>query len=153
MIIGKVWIIIPQEIWSDHQKGKMVKIMVLTEKAQFLSFDLKHGLMVWDLLSRIQIHHLELMAWLNVSQDQLIDSQNSVNKWKVNWYSEKSNFDFLVKTKCQRSQFIKKSRFYFEKLKFPNLEIFLSVENFIFFTTLSQFFTSDTKIFNRRISG
>ena len=35
-----VWITTLQEIWSNHQKGKMVKIRVLTEKGQFLIFNL-----------------------------------------------------------------------------------------------------------------
>ena len=46
MSIDQVWITIPQEIWSDHQKGKMVKIRVLTEKAQFLTFDQEIDLLV-----------------------------------------------------------------------------------------------------------
>ena len=73
---------------------------------------------------------------------------------KSQMYTEKSNFDFLIKIKLQRLQFIKtcqnmkivhkeikKSRFHFEKSKFLNLEIFLSVGNSHFFITLSQIFT------------
>ena len=33
----QVWITIPQEIWSDHQKGKMVIFRVLTTQRQFLT--------------------------------------------------------------------------------------------------------------------
>ena len=33
----QVWITIPQEIWSDHQKGKMVIFRVLTAQRQFLT--------------------------------------------------------------------------------------------------------------------
>ena len=38
-------------------------------------------------------------------------------------------------------QEIKNSRFHFEKSKFPNLETFLRVENFIFFHNFEPIFT------------
>ena len=37
MSFDQVWITIPQEIWSDHQKGKMVIFRVLTAQRQFLT--------------------------------------------------------------------------------------------------------------------
>ena len=45
----QVWTIIPQEIWSNLQKGKMVKIRVLTRKGQFLIFDLANSKLVWSI--------------------------------------------------------------------------------------------------------
>ena len=81
---------------------------------------------------------------------------------KSQQYTEKSNFNFLVKIKYQRSQFIKtcqniklvhqeikKSRFHFEKSKFLNLEIFLSVWNFMFFHNFEQNFHHDAIWFKR----
>ena len=95
MSFDQVWTTIPQEIWSDHQKGKMVKIRVLTEKVQFLSFDLTHDLLVWDMISRIQMHNLDLMEWLKTfPKDQLIDSWTSVNWWKVNRHTKSQTLTF-----------------------------------------------------------
>ena len=80
---------------------------------------------------------------------------------KIWLYTKKSNFDFLVKIKYQRSQFIiacknmklihqetKNSRFHFEKSKFLNLEIFLSVGNFFF---LSQLWAKFPPRFQRKL--
>ena len=85
---------------------------------------------------------------------------------KSQLYIKKSNFDFLVKIKCQRSQFIKtcknmklvhqeikKSRFHFEKSKFLNLEIFLSVGNFMFFHNFEQIFHHDARWFKKNFQN
>ena len=99
---------IPQEIWSNHQKGKMVKIRVLTEEGQFLIFNLENGQLVLSMISRVQLHHFNLMAWpKTLLKINWTDSEFSVNWSKSQLYTEKSNFDFLVKIQCQRSQFIK----------------------------------------------
>ena len=54
-------------------------------------------------------------------------------------------------------QEIKNSKFHFEKSKFLNLEIFLSVGNFLFFTTLSKIFTmmqdNSKETFNMKVVG
>ena len=60
------WIIIPQEILLDHQKGKMVKIRVLTEEVQFLTFDLTNDLLVQGMISRIKMFNFDLMEWLKI---------------------------------------------------------------------------------------
>ena len=97
----------------------------------------------------------------NFPQDQLIDSWFSVNWSKVNWYTEKSNFDFLVKIKCQRSQFIKtcqnmklinqeikKSRFHFEKLKCYNRNFSKCLKLHVFHN-FKPIFHHDTRGFRR----
>ena len=98
----------------------------------------------------------------NIPQCHLIDSWFFSQLIKSQLYTKKLNFDFLVKIKCQRSQFIKtcqnmklihqeikKSRFHFEKSKFLNLEIFLSVGNFMFFQNFEQIFHHDARWFKR----
>ena len=84
----QVWTIIPQEIWSNHQKGKMVKIRVLTEKGQFMIFDLENGYLVWDMISRVQLHHFDLMAWLKTLLKVIwliVDFQSTDQKSTVHW--------------------------------------------------------------------
>ena len=63
MSIDQDWITIPQRISLEHEKGKMVKIRVLIEKTQFLTFDQENDLLVQEIISRIQMHHLDLIAW------------------------------------------------------------------------------------------
>ena len=134
----QVWITIPQEIWSDHQKGKMVIFRVLTAQRQFLTvwpsqwqtkltYGLKdpNGIVLTCSTSskRSQIHKID--SWISQSIDQF---------WL---YTEKSNFDFLVKIKSQDSFFIKtfqimklvhqeitKCKLGFENEIFHNLEFF-----------------------------
>ena len=86
----QVWTIIPQEIWPDHQKGKMVKIRVLTGYGQFLIFDLANDQLVWSIISRVQLHHFDIKArlktllkinWLIV--DFQLTDQKSIVHWKV----------------------------------------------------------------------
>ena len=107
--------------------------------------------------SRVQLHHFYLMTWLKT----LLKSNGLTDEFfsqpiKSQLYTEKLNFDFLVKIKCQRSQFvkacqnmklihqeIKKSRFHFEKSKFLNLEFFLSFGNFMFFHNFEPNFHHD----------
>ena len=101
------------------------------------------------------------MAWLKISLKinwlivdfQSTDEQSNVH-WKVKLWL------FLVKIKCQISQFIKtcqkmklvhqeikKSRFHFEKSKFLNLEFFLSVGNSLFFHNFEPSFHLDATWF------
>ena len=102
----------------------------------------------------------------NIAQIQWIDKWIFNQLIKSQLYTEKSNFDFLVKIKCQRSQFIKlcqniklihqeikNSRFHFEKSKLLNLEIFLSVGNFIFFHNFEPIFHHDARWFNRNFQN
>ena len=86
----QVWITTPQEIWSNHQKGKMVKIRVLTEKGQFLIFNLANDQLGSNMISRVQWHHLDLITWFKRSQVHWIDrwilqstDQKSIVHWKV----------------------------------------------------------------------
>ena len=72
----QVWITIPQEMWSNHQKGKMVKIRVLIEERQFLIFNLENDQLISSMISRIQWHHLDLITWLKTSQIHWIDRWN-----------------------------------------------------------------------------
>ena len=106
--IDQVWIIIPQENCSNHQNGKMVKIRVLTV------FDWSKVFLpnTWSNGMKHNLKDSNTTCWpnfmaQNISQEQLIDSWNSVNWWKVNRYTKKSNFDFLIKIKFQKSHFIK----------------------------------------------
>ena len=43
----------------------MVKIRVLTENDQSLTFDLVHDLLVWNMNSSIQVHHFDLVTYFN----------------------------------------------------------------------------------------
>ena len=86
----QVLIITPQEIWSNHQKGKMVKIRILIEKGQFLIFKLANDQLGSNMISRTQWHHLDLITWFKRSQVHLIDrwifqstDQKSTEQWKV----------------------------------------------------------------------
>ena len=94
-------------------------------------------------------------------QAQLIDSWFSVNWSKVNYtlksqtltfWSKSSVKDQFIKT-CQNMKRvhheIKKSRFHFEKSMFSNLEIFLSVENFLLFHNFELIFHHDARWFKR----
>ena len=140
----------------------MVKITVLIDKIQFFIFDLENDLLVQVMISRVQFNNFNLMTWFKTLQVHWID------KWILQLIDqklivyEKSNFDFLVKFKCQRSQFIKacqnmklihqeikNSKFHLEKLKFLNLEIFLSVGNFLFFHNFKKNFHHDARWFKR----
>ena len=81
----QVWITTPQEIWSNHQKGKMVKIRVLTKEGQFLIFNLANDQLSSSMISRIQWHHLDPITWFKTSQFHWIDKWNlqSTVHWKV----------------------------------------------------------------------
>ena len=156
MSFNQVWITIPQEIWSDHQKGKMVKIRVLTKKVQFLIFDLTNDLLVWDMISRIKMIHFYLMTWLKtLLKINWLADEFSVNWSKVNCTLKSQILTFWSKSSVQdhnSSKYVKiwnlfikkskKSRLHFEKSKFLKLRNFSKCGEFhIFFTTLSQFST------------
>ena len=95
----QVWITIPQEIWPDHQKGKMVKIRVLTNKRQFLIFDLEKCLI--GLRHDLKVSNASF--WpngmsQNFPQDQLIDSWFSVNWSKVKCTLKSQTLTFWSKS-------------------------------------------------------
>ena len=94
----QVLITTPQEIWSNHQKGKMVKIRVLTEKRQFLIFDLTHDLMFWGMISRIKAHYFNLISWLKsfLKIKQLIVEIWSTDD-KVKCYTKSQTLTFWSK--------------------------------------------------------
>ena len=104
---GQVWTTTPQEIWSDHQKGKMVKLRVLTEKGQFLIFNLTNDQLGSSMVSRTQWNHLDLITSSKDLKCIGLTDEFSSQLIKNQMYTEKSNFDFLVKIKCQGSFFIK----------------------------------------------
>ena len=106
------------------------------------------------MISRVQFYHFDLMTWFKTLQVHWIDiwnlqsnSQKSTVYWKVKlWlFGQIQVPKIIIHQKCQNMklihQEIKNSWFNFEKSKFLNLEIFLSVENSCFFMTLSQIFT------------
>ena len=85
-----VWTTTPQEIWSDHQKGKMVIFRVLTAEGKFLIFHLANGKLGSAMDLRIQWHHLDLITRFKRSQMYWIDKwifqstdQKSTIHWKV----------------------------------------------------------------------
>ena len=86
----QVWTTTPQEIWSDHQKGKMVIFRVLTVEGQFLIFNLANGKFGSSMVSRTQWNHLDLITRFKRSQMHWIDrwifqstDQKSTVHWKV----------------------------------------------------------------------
>ena len=84
----QVRITIPQEIWSDHQKGKMVIFRVLTAKGQFLVFHLANGKLGSRMVSRTQWNHLNLTTRFKRSQMHWIDKwifQSTDQKWTAHW--------------------------------------------------------------------
>ena len=86
----QVWTTTPQEIWSDHQKGKMVIFRVLTVQGKFLIFNLANDQLGSNMVSRNQWHHLDLITRFKRSQMHWIDiwvfqstDQNLTVYWKV----------------------------------------------------------------------
>ena len=84
------WITTPQEIWSDHQKGKMVIFRVLTVEGKFLIFHLANGKFGSSMASRTKWHHLDLITRFKRSQMHWIDrwifqstEPNLTAYWKV----------------------------------------------------------------------
>ena len=91
--MDQVWTTTPQEIWSDHQKGKMVIFRVFTVQRQFLIFDLANGKLGSTMDSRTQWHHLDLFNKFKISQLHWIDrwifqltNQNLTIHWKVKFW-------------------------------------------------------------------
>ena len=132
----------------------MVKIRVLTENDWSLTFDLVHDLMTWSMISRFQKQHVDLISWLeSFLRIKGLIVEIWMNWRKVNRYTKSQTLTFWstlnfkdqnssrhsrISNLVKKNQEIKKSRFHFEKSKFPRLRIFLSVENLLFFTTLCQ---------------
>ena len=86
----QVWTTTPQEIWSNHQKGKMVKIRVLTEKGKFMIFNLANDQLGSSMISRTQWHCFDMFNKFKRSQMHKIDrwifqstDQNLTVYWKV----------------------------------------------------------------------
>ena len=140
----------PKPTISLLPNGQVVQLKVLR------SISSRH-----DLKSPIATFWSNDMAQ-NIAQVQWIDRWISSQLFKSQLYTEKSNFDFLVKIKCQRSQFIKKCqnvklvhqeikdwRYYFEIWNFHNLENFQSIENFLFFLNFRPNFHHDTRWFKK----
>ena len=69
----QIWTTTPQEIWSDHQKGKMVIFRVLTIEGQFLIFHLANGKLGSSMDSRTKCHHLDIITRFKRSQMHWID--------------------------------------------------------------------------------
>ena len=94
----QVWTIIPQEIWSNHQQGKMVKIKNFDWERGISDFwpskwsiGLKH-----DLKSSIASFYL--MEWLKILlKINWIDSWFSVNWSKVNCTLKSQTLTFWSK--------------------------------------------------------
>ena len=124
--IDQVWITVPQEKCSNHQRGKMVKIRVFIENDWFFDFWPN----TWLIGLKHDLKDSSTSFWPNcmtqfISQDQLINSWNSVNWWKSQLMKsqlihQKSNFDFLIKIEFQKSRFIntfKNMKIYHQKIK------------------------------------
>ena len=107
------------------------------------------------MISRIQIIHFDLMAWLKtflkinwlIVYFQSIDEKSIVH-WKVKlWLFGQNQVPRITihqKMKLVHQE-IKKSRFHSDKWKFLNLEIFLSVGNFIYFHNFEPIFHHDAR--------
>ena len=134
----QVWITIPQEIWSDHQKGKMVIFRVLTAQRQFLT--------VWPSQWQTKITYglKDSMTWSwHIQQVQKIPNAQD---WQMNFPINWSIFDCILKSQtltfwskssvkihfslktCQIMklvhQEIKNCKLGFEMKNFYNLEFF-----------------------------
>ena len=86
----QVWITIPQEIWSDHQKGKMVIFRVLTAQRQFLT--------VWPSQWQTKLTYglkdpMEL-SWHTQQVQKIPNAQDWQMNFPVNW----SKFDCILKS-------------------------------------------------------
>ena len=84
----QVWSTTPQEIWSDHQKGKMVIFRILTAEVQFLIFNLANGKLGSSMYSSAQWHHLDIITMFKRSQMHWIDrwiSQSTDQILTVHW--------------------------------------------------------------------
>ena len=106
------------------------------------------------------MHHLELMTWFKTLIKinwMIVDFQSTDQKSTVYWKSQTWTFWSNSSAKDHNSSkyvkiwnlFIKKSRFHFEKSKFLNLEIFLSVENSCFFHNFRPNFHHDARWYKR----
>ena len=96
----QVWITIPQEIWSDHQKGKMVIFRVLTAQRQFLT--------VWPNQWQTKLTYglkdsMEL-SW----HTQQVQKDPKCTRLTVEFPSQLINFDCILKS--QTLTFWSKSR-------------------------------------------
>ena len=139
----------------------MVKIRVLNEKGQLLIFDLENDQLAWSMISRVKLHHFDIMAWpKTLLKINWMDSKFSINWSKSQLYTEKSNFDFLVKIQCQRSQFIKTCQKYETyssrnqkfKISFWNVKV-LELRNFSKCLKLHVFFHNFKPIFHHDARG
>ena len=112
------------------------------------------------MISRVKLHHLDLMTWFKTLQIHWIDrwilqstDPKSIVYWKVKlWLFGQIQGPRIIihqnmskyETFLSRNEILK---ILFWNLKFLNLEIFLSIENFLFFPNFRPNFHHDTKWF------
>ena len=71
-------------------------------------FDLVTHLIAWSMISRDQIQHLDLITWIKTfPKIQVIDSWGIESIDEKSTVTQKSNFDFLVNIRIQKSRIIK----------------------------------------------
>ena len=98
----QVWTITPQEIWSDHQKGKMVIFRVLTAEGQFRIFNLANGKLGSKMVSRTQWHHLDLMTRFKKISKALDWQMNFPINWsKINCTLKSQTLTFWSKSSAK----------------------------------------------------
>ena len=86
----QVWTTIPQEIWSDHQKGKMVIFRFLTVQRQFLT--------VWTSQWQTKLNHI-LKEWILSSWPiQQVQKTSIALDWQMNFSVNWSKFDCTLKS-------------------------------------------------------
>ena len=86
----QVWTTTPQEIWSDHQKGKMVIFRVLTVQGQFLT--------VWPNQWQTKLNHrLKNSMTLSWPIQEVQKISNALD-WHMNFSVNWSKFDCTLKS-------------------------------------------------------
>ena len=114
------------------------------------------------MISRIQLHHLDLITWCKTLQIHWIDKwnlqstdQKSTVYWKVKlWLFGQNQVSRITihqnLSKCETCSSRNRGlKILFWNLKFLNLEIFLSIENFLFFLNFEPNFNHDARWFKR----
>ena len=77
----QVWIKIPQEIWSDHQKGKMVIFRVLTAQRQFLTIWPSQ----WQIKLTYRLKDSMKWSWHTHQAQKIPSTQGWQLNFPVNW--------------------------------------------------------------------
>ena len=86
----QVWTTIPQEIWSDHQKGKMVIFRVLTIQRQFLT--------VWPRQWQIKLNHGLNNSMTSSWHIHKVQKIPIALDWQMNFSDNWSKFDCTLKS-------------------------------------------------------